>query len=167
MEALREAPYAFGSSLEEWQDADERRWRARLESVPLNLLAVLDEKPAGIVSCIEPRDGGTAELISMWVAPFARGRGVGDVLIQAVIAWAREQNASGLMLSVREQNAHAIALYRRHGFTDAGANEDPDSPCERTMRCDLAHSSKIQHVQHAPPPQPKAGSGTVEAPPTD
>lgn len=133
LQALREAPYAFGSTFEEWQDADEPRWRARLESVPLNLLARLDEKSAGIVSCIEPHDGGTAELISMWVAPFARGRGVGDALMRAVIAWARERQASRVMLAVRGSNTPAIALYRRNGFLDAGPISDPESPCERMM----------------------------------
>lgn len=138
MEALREAPYAFGSTFAEWQDADERRWIERLSSVPLNLVARLADKPAGVVSCIEPHDGGTAELISMWVAPFARGDGVGDALIQAVIAWAREQGASRVVLAVSESNAPAIGLYLRNGFTDVGQNDDPDSPCERMMTYSIA-----------------------------
>jgi ribosomal protein S18 acetylase RimI-like enzyme len=133
LEALREAPDAFGSTLAQWLDAPESRWIQRLESVPFNLIARLFGEPAGIVSCIEPRDGGVAELISLWVAPFARGRGVADTLIQAVIAWAAEQNASGVMLAVRANNTRAIELYRRNAFADAGPHPDPESACELVM----------------------------------
>ncbi len=68
---------------------------------------------------------GTVELISMWVAPFARGRGVGDALIAAVIEWGRRERAARIALDVVESNEHAVALYRRHRFIDAGA-------CDRT-----------------------------------
>ncbi len=54
----------------------------------------------------------------MWVAPFARGRGVGDALVHAVAAWARQQDAKRVTLAVYPDNAGAIALYRRNGFVD-------------------------------------------------
>lgn len=118
-EALREAPHAFGSTLAEWQGAGdtEERWRARLTSVPHNVVAHLDGEPAGIVGGTAPDANGTVELISMWVAPFARGRGVGDALVQSVIAWARTQRANAVLLAVKPGNEHALSLYRRHGFT--------------------------------------------------
>jgi GNAT superfamily N-acetyltransferase len=70
------------------------------------------------VTALEP--DGWVELISMWVAPFARGRGVGDALVGAALDWAREKQASGIALAVFEGNEHALALYLRHGFVDAG-----------------------------------------------
>lgn len=80
-------------------------------------------------------DGNTVELISMWVAPFARGHGVGDALIQAIVSWAEKQHADRLVLSVRNNNERAIALYARLGFMDAGP--DPTiadgEPPERLM----------------------------------
>lgn len=121
LQALREAPYAFGSTLAEWQgEGDtEARWRRRLTNVPFNAIALLDGLPAGIVGGTQPDDDGTVELISMWVAPFARGRGVGNALIQSVTAWAREQRAKRVMLAVYPDNVNAIGLYRRNGFVDA------------------------------------------------
>ena len=118
--ALREAPYAFCSTLADWQDAEESRWRMRLTDVPYNLIAELDGRPAGMVSGVAPDGNGTAELISLWVAPFARGRGVGDALLEAVHCWAVETGATRLALQVFDGNATAKALYRRHGF--AGEN---------------------------------------------
>jgi ribosomal protein S18 acetylase RimI-like enzyme len=71
---------------------------------------------------------GVVELISMWVAPFARGRGVGDTAVAAITSWA---NPRDVVLSVKTDNHPAIALYQRHGFTDAGPS--PDGPDETLM----------------------------------
>jgi ribosomal protein S18 acetylase RimI-like enzyme len=131
--ALSDAPYAFGASFERWSDADEDQWRQRLLSVPLNLIADLGNDPVGMVSATAAADRDV-ELISMWVAPAGRGRGVGDALIQAVVAWARGQPADRVILAVREGNGHAIALYERNGFRDAGWASAPADPLpERRM----------------------------------
>lgn len=137
LQALAEAPSAFGSKLSEWQgNADtEDRWRDRLRRTPLNLIGRLDQTPAGMVSATAPDAGGTVELISMWVAPRARGRGLGDSLVRAVLRWARTQGAHRVLLCVMDANLHAKALYARHGFEDRGSLEDGSrgGPCERRM----------------------------------
>lgn len=131
LEALAESAAAFRSTLAEWTgsgDAEER-WRTRLSRVPLNIMLRSNGAPAGMVSaCI--RADGIAELISMWVAPFARGRGVGNAAVRVVLGWAQPRE---VMLSVKSDNRPAIALYQRHGFVDAG--QSPDDPDERLMRC--------------------------------
>ncbi|MBD5657699.1 MAG: GNAT family N-acetyltransferase [Candidatus Eremiobacteraeota bacterium] len=56
----------------------EMRWRARLSTVRTNLVARSNGEPTGMASgTAAAHRGGTIEPISMWVAPFARGRGVG------------------------------------------------------------------------------------------
>ncbi len=136
-EALREAPYAFGSVLADWQGAGdtEERWRARLTSVEFNAIALLDDARVGMVS--GSSEGEYPELISMWVAPSARGHGVGDALINSVIEWARSAKWNTLVLSVIEGNEQALALYRRNGFEDRGRAIDADGPAERFMTLDL------------------------------
>lgn len=52
----------------------------------------------------------------MWVAPEARGKGLGNSLIGAVVEWARRQSAEGVVLWVKRSNAKAIAIYERNGF---------------------------------------------------
>ena len=115
----------------------ETRWRGRLSDVPLNIVAEWQKTPAGMVSGTAPGTEGSVELISMWVAPFARGHGIGDSLVNAVIEWAREQQASKVILAVLEGNLRALALYRRHGFIDVGANPSTNSEAERKMALSL------------------------------
>jgi len=89
----------------------------------------LGGEPAGMASGVPfpvvpdgppPRNAGEMELISMWVAPSARGHGVANVLIQDLVAWAANLGSPAVRLSVRETNAPAITLYRRHGFEATG-----------------------------------------------
>ncbi len=145
LEALREAPYAFGSTFDDWQGPGdtELRWRRRLKDVPLNLIAHVEETPAGMVSATSSQVDQIAELISLWVVPFARGRGVGDALVKAVIQWVTDRQARRLILDVTGDNHYATALYRRHGFTDEGFIEGsgPGSQVERRM------SYAVQRVQ--------------------
>jgi ribosomal protein S18 acetylase RimI-like enzyme len=121
--ALEDAPLAFGSRLADWQAEGDRegRWRARLD-IPgsHNLVALRDGEPVGMASGVPGPEEGVVELISMWVNPMARGRGVGDRLVEAVERWALHRRAAVVRLSVIPGNQHAIALYRRHGFVDTG-----------------------------------------------
>jgi GNAT superfamily N-acetyltransferase len=114
LSALAEAPEAFCSSLRDWEHQSERAWRDRLTNVSTNLIAVLEGEDAGMVSA-EASDN-EVELIGMWVAPFARGRGVGDELVRAVINWSLPHQGSKLTLRVLKGNDRAATLYLRHGF---------------------------------------------------
>jgi len=127
--ALADAPGAFGSMLAEWTgDGDtEQRWRGPLAKVALNVLLTLEDQSAGMVSATAPDREGAVEMISLWVAPFARGHGVGDAALDCVVAWAHaESGGVSVVLSVKADNTPAIQSYGRHGFTDAGPS--PDDP---------------------------------------
>lgn len=117
-EALREAPHAFGSTLADWQGSGdtEQRWRRRLTEVPFNAIAYLDGTPVGIVSGTEPNVNGEVELISMWVDPSARGKGIGE---------------------------SAIRLYERCGFSDRG--RIGSDPPERKMVRAIAAKAGVRH----------------------
>ena len=144
--ALAEAPAAFSSTLAEWTGAGdtEQRWRARLASAQLSFILSYDGEAAGMVSAIAPGDDGAIELISMWVAPFARGRGVGDAAVRSVLAFAQtERGGSPVVLAVKTQNRPAIGLYERHGFVDIGRS--PDDPSERLMRLAQKRGQDVAH----------------------
>jgi ribosomal protein S18 acetylase RimI-like enzyme len=133
LRALQDAPAAFGSRYDDWLDAPESRWRDRLSSVPLNLVARRGGEPVGMASGV--CDGADeAELISMWVDPTVRGAGVAGALIDAVVRWAAETGRTTYLM-VRSDNARAIAAYGRAGFVDLGIppGRDPDQPPENKM----------------------------------
>ncbi|TDW60478.1 GNAT family N-acetyltransferase [Kribbella pratensis] len=115
--ALEEAPFAFGSQLADWIDAPEERWRERL-SAPggYQVIASIDGTPAGMAGGFPADDH--AELVSMWVAPAGRGKGVGNALMTAIEDWARSIGAAVLKLSVVPGNDPAHNLYLRHGYVD-------------------------------------------------
>jgi ribosomal protein S18 acetylase RimI-like enzyme len=133
LRALHEAPHAFGSRYEDWVEAPETRWRDRLENVPLNLVARRGDQLLGMASGVLDGEDG-AELISMWVDPAARGSGVGEALVRAVVAWAAAAGRSTYLM-VRSDNARAIAAYARAGFVDLGIppDQDPNEPPENRM----------------------------------
>lgn len=97
-----------------------------MRDVPLNVIAMLDNEPVGQVSALNGGSAASVELISMWVAPMARGAGVGDVLIDAVISWAASQGASSVELSVKESNRPAHRLYERNQFLVDGIGDETD-----------------------------------------
>ena len=132
--ALAEAPGAFGSTLADWADAGEDRWRARL-GIPgsHNVLAVLDGRPVGMASGVPTDDPGLVKLISMWVSPGVRGRSVGRTLVGEVEGWACRVGANLLCLDVVEGNTAALALYERAGFRPTGEVLDEDGRRELRM----------------------------------
>jgi GNAT superfamily N-acetyltransferase len=126
LRALKDAPNAFGRTLAEtvgWPDA---KWAGRLSEgagSPLNLPLVVevDKEPAGLAwGRIEEANPQVAHLYQMWVAPEFRRLGAAQMLVEAVIAWARAQNVCYLELGVTMGNIPATRLYSRVGFEPAG-----------------------------------------------
>jgi ribosomal protein S18 acetylase RimI-like enzyme len=62
-----------------------------------------------------------ATLFGLYVAPRARGRGVGEALVRAVLDEARRRGKSEVLLEVTSNNPAARALYERCGFVATGA----------------------------------------------
>jgi ribosomal-protein-alanine N-acetyltransferase len=69
--------------------------------------------------CI-PNVPAECELEFVFVAPAARGQGIGRLLVQTVFGWARDLGAGEVRLEVRASNAVASRLYERCGFIIAG-----------------------------------------------
>lgn len=118
--ALADAPDAFGGTLAEAMVRTEEEWQRQLTLLP-TFVAVEDGRDVGMVrTARHPELADTGELLSLWVAPAARGRGVGDALVAAVLEWAREGALRRVVLEVGDDNAAAIGLYARSGFTPTG-----------------------------------------------
>jgi len=131
LEALRDAPYAFGSTYAREAVFGAADWQRRI-SRGGNFLGYLPEasatEPAGLIGGYQEVPE-TVQLVSMYVRPRARGRGVGEALIAAVIDWAAARNASSVHLWVTETNKPARLLYERCGFTPTAERQPlPSNP---------------------------------------
>jgi ribosomal protein S18 acetylase RimI-like enzyme len=120
LRALRDAPGAFSTTFEEAAVRTPDEWLKQLRALP-TFVAVDGAVDVGMVRCDRDNTSQDAAwLISMWVAPEVRRRHVGSALVDVVIEWARAQGMRRLLLEVAVDNAPAIALYARMGFTPNG-----------------------------------------------
>jgi GNAT superfamily N-acetyltransferase len=62
------------------------------------------------------RTGRVAVLESMRVAPGSRGTGVGSLLVENFLAWARDHDAAQASVTAFAANQTAQRFYERHGF---------------------------------------------------
>lgn len=90
---------------------------------------VLEREAVRGTCAVIRHDAETFELAKMAVEPAARGRGYGDRLVEAAIAFARAAGARRLILVSNTRLGPALNLYRKHGFRDVPL--DPSSGYSR------------------------------------
>jgi GNAT superfamily N-acetyltransferase len=131
LQALRDAPHAFSSTYAGESAFDESVWHQRATrdgSFIAFIPEVSASGAAGLAGGLQEAPG-VVELISMFVRPQARGHGVGEALIDAVVRWARDKGADSVHLWVTETNKPARRLYERCGFTATGERQPlPSNP---------------------------------------
>jgi GNAT superfamily N-acetyltransferase len=126
--ALADAPQAYLTTLAEAQAHPAQLWQDRIAANP-HFLATVDGVAVGMTVVIATDNG--REIVSVWVAPDARGRGVIEALIDAAVSWAGDQGDAILGLWVVEDNERAERAYARYGFTRTGRTQPvPGRPDE-------------------------------------
>lgn len=139
LQALSDAPEAFGSTLERELAFTDDLWRARLDPTanPHFVEESDDGEVLGLVAGVRAGwDASVMYLVAMWVAPVARGTGVADRLVERVVAWASEEGAQVVRLHVMENNGRAERVYERNGFRRTGGSvvRDRDGLIEVEMQ---------------------------------
>jgi GNAT superfamily N-acetyltransferase len=81
------------------------------------LLARIDKEPAGIVM-LKPHLSGACEMNRMFVRASARGRGVGVLLGETLMAEARKLGYARMVLAAGPRHDEAVPLYRKLGFAN-------------------------------------------------
>ena len=126
LRALATDPRAFGATLAEEEAMPDEAWQARARDGTaggLLLTAVAEDDAGAWVGLVGGRkldEPGEWELISLWTAPEARGRGVAEALLRHGIAWAARSGASRVVLWYVTENEAAARVYARCGFRPEG-----------------------------------------------
>jgi GNAT superfamily N-acetyltransferase len=140
LDALLDAPYAFGGTYEATAQRTEEQWRT-WPAGGRPFAAFHEGRPVGLVCGVPSQNPRIDYLISMWVDQDARGHGVAPALIEAVAGWARDRGRAILELDVYETNEPAYKAYLKAGFTVIGPC--PDHAGALTMHLPLQGRSKI------------------------
>ena len=146
LRALLDTPSAFSSTYEKESLLSDADWIDRAArwsgGRSITYLAKDHGVPCGIVAAfLDQDDRALAHLVSMWVAPTQRRRGVGAALVQKIFAWARMHNVQTMKLLVTSNNDAAIRLYEQLGFAMTGnktphANDPSLGDCEMVRNID-------------------------------
>ena len=94
-------------------------WRQRAGNPMLFLAMDRRAEVVGTATGLEGRDGAV-DIVAMYVAPMARGKGCAELLLDAVVAAAGERGARRLVLLVTARNQAASRCYTRYGFLPTG-----------------------------------------------
>ena len=134
LRALKDSPTAFGSTYAREAEFSNSEWLTRAANMngdqKIGYLAMDNGAGCGIAAgFLDEQDSTRAHLVSMWVAPPYRRRGLGRLLVDAVKQWARRRGARTLQLMVTNCNARAIEFYEQIGFSMTGRMEPyPNDP---------------------------------------
>jgi GNAT superfamily N-acetyltransferase len=143
LRALADSPDAFATTFEEAAARPLESWDRQLDQIA-TFVATAGGGALGLVRGTRHDTlKHTGYLISLWVAPEARGHGIGASLVAAVVRWAKTQGFQRLLLDVGETNAPAIALYTRTGFAPNGKTSTLPPPREHIREIQLEHELRL------------------------
>jgi ribosomal protein S18 acetylase RimI-like enzyme len=121
LEALQNAPEAFGTSYKEAADQSDEEFQANLVQTDI-FGAFVNSDMVGCggfsrLKYIKMKHRGI--LYGMYIKPEFRGQGIADQLIEAVIAHAQSR-VTQLHVTCVTTNPAAVKLYEKHGFSIYG-----------------------------------------------
>ena len=139
--ALADSPDAFSGTLAEAAALPDAEWRHRATPSTSSACFIAGEGDTWIGMCVVLVRAAT-ELVSVWVDPSHRRRGVVTALLEAAIEWCRHQGHPELLVWVNAANAPAIAAYEKVGFRSTGVSQPfPNRPEQTEMAMRVSVSS--------------------------
>lgn len=100
-------------------DGDEHAFFAQYNKIDLIKHVVIAYEGETALGCgaIKSYEEGVMEVKRMWVAPEARGKGIGSLVLHELEDWTRELGYSRCILETGKVQHEAIALYKRNGYS--------------------------------------------------
>ena len=147
--SLREAPYAFGETLEEALSADASAFeqtatRHAASATSTSFILYTEGHPAGLIgACFEDAPSHRAFVSELWVAPAVRHLRGGELLVNVASQWLAEQGAAEVHAWIADENRTAMRFYERLGFGPTGDRRAMPSHGEE------AESLYVRHMHSA------------------
>ena len=141
--SLQNSPDAFGSTYVEVVSRPDSSWIAQISELP-TFIGSINGVDLGVIRLAVDQDNPSdCWLLLMWVGPQARGRGLGDKLVVALVEWAKNNDFKRVLLDVGDYNTHAIGLYTRNGFKPSGVTGNLPAPRDdvKELQMELVLSS--------------------------
>jgi len=134
---LREAPYAFGATLQDALSQD----AAAFDRLALHLAGADDDacfvlytegQPAGLVDAyFDDHPQRRAFIRALWVAPAVRHLRGGELLVATASQWLIERGAAQIYAWVADMNTNAMGFYERLGFISSGDRQPLQSDTQQ------------------------------------
>lgn len=110
LQALKDAPDSYGSTLEQEAAMSDTEWKSRLDLemrdiTALPLVATKNGEPVGLAwGLVDAQASAIAHVYQMWVSPTVRGRGIGKLLLREITSWAVGRRCTHMRLAVTTSN---------------------------------------------------------------
>lgn len=121
--AIQESPQAFLDTEQEARVFPEKKWKQRLADAAADkswqMFVKLQGKLVGMIGAFRNEENvqnNSATAVGLWVAPEARGKGVGRKLMETLVDALEKKSIKTVYLSVNVEQKSAIALYKKLGF---------------------------------------------------
>ncbi|MBV8627234.1 MAG: GNAT family N-acetyltransferase [Paraburkholderia sp.] len=147
--SLREAPYAFGETLEDALSADAAVFDAKaadhaVSKTAASFILYTEGHPAGLIdACFEDTAVRRAFVSELWVAPAVRHLRGGELLVNTASGWLASGGAQEIYAWVADANRTAMRFYEHLGFGPTG---------EHIRAARSADEWESLLVRHVPPP---------------
>lgn len=122
LRALKEEPHAFGSSYEENVIKSDVSWAQGLEEASQEktqwlVFAKLNNKIVGMIAAHLEKELDTAHIISTYVSPEERGKGIAKKLMNSLLIRLKQNNQiKKIIIDVNPTQSTAFNLYKSSGF---------------------------------------------------
>jgi ribosomal protein S18 acetylase RimI-like enzyme len=123
MQALKESPEAFASTMEEERQNPGlvRKYKERLEGSQSFTWGIeAGNELAGVITLLPmqmQKLQHKATILAMYVKPAFRGHGFGGILVEAALKQADKDGVEQVQLTVVSENKPALRLYEACGFS--------------------------------------------------
>jgi ribosomal protein S18 acetylase RimI-like enzyme len=144
--SLREAPYAFGETLEDALSADTATFDATaaehaVSFIVTSFILYTEGHPAGLIEAhFDDAAARRAFVGELWVAPAVRHLRGGELLVDTASTWLASEGATEIYAWVADANRNAMRFYEALGFGPTGEHR-------RVVRVpEQAESLLVRHV---------------------